>query len=121
VAVSVFIIQGIYPSKLPSALASEQWILIWGALVTALLWVLTSMIVGCLLFYRWMIGNAMSNRRQIRYSDITTMLVESATLLSSFAVYFIVAFSVKSPSLVMAPFLLTQIQTSQFRFPISEK
>jgi hypothetical protein len=40
------------------------------------------------------------------------MLLECTMLLSSFSIFFMFAYSVKSPSLVMVPFLLSQVQVS---------
>lgn len=70
------------------------------------------MIVIRLLMYRAEIRKLMGDRHSAKYGGMASMLIESLTLLSSFSVFFLVAYTVESPAMVMMPFILTQIQVS---------
>lgn len=96
-------------------LLSKDWIVIWGAIALGLIWILTGMISARLLVLRWTLRKILGSQRcHVDYAGIVIMLLESAVLLSSFATYFLAACSTKAPSLVMMPFLLTQIQVGTF-------
>lgn len=104
--------QAIAPSTLPHGLASKNWLLIWGGIATALSWVLTGLLAAYMMVFQGFILKAFRKYHQIKYVGIIAMLVESTGLLSSFTMFFMIAYSAKSPSLVMVPFLLMQIQVS---------
>jgi hypothetical protein len=108
----IFVIQILNPSQLSHYIASKNWVLIWGATATALLWELTSVISITLMIFRRSLLKSLGEHLQIKYADIITTLLECTVLLSSFSIFFMVAYSVKSPSLVMVPFLLPQVQVS---------
>lgn len=65
-----------------------------------------------LLIFRQSLLRSLGEHLQVKYMSIITMLFECTLLLSSFSIFFMVAYSVNSPSLVMVPFLLTQVQVS---------
>lgn len=105
-------IQAIAPSKLSKFWASQNWTMIWGVIAIVLSWSLTGLIIARLMVYRWVVQKAIGKRFHLEYTSIAAMLAESAGLLSSLGIFFMVTLSVKSPLIAAVPFLLTQIQVS---------
>lgn len=79
---------------------------------------LTGMIAIRLLIHYTYIRDALGDKYSAKYVKIATILVESQALMSSFTVFFLVAYAVESPVVVMVPFILTQVQVGLLVPPI---
>lgn len=68
------------------------------------------MITVRLLAQRKHLRRAMGTEYCSKFTSVVTMLVESSCLLSCFSVFYLIAYTLESPVLVMLPYVLTQVQ-----------
>ncbi|KAF9451899.1 hypothetical protein P691DRAFT_295167 [Macrolepiota fuliginosa MF-IS2] len=106
----IFLIQTISPSLLSKHVWSMNWTVIWGSIAVALEWTLTGMITARLLIHRQDMRKIVGEKYCLGYTGIATMLIESSGILSCFTVFYLISFSMHSPTLVMLPYILTQVQ-----------
>jgi energy-converting hydrogenase Eha subunit C len=108
----IFLIKVLAPSKLSPNLVLNDWVLIWGAIATILKWATAGSITIRLLIFQRSLLRSLGESLQSNHLCLGVVLIKSTALLSTFTIFFMSAYYVRSPSLVMIPFLLTQVQVS---------